>query len=224
MNTLTIQNAFFAEKTFENYSNEAALEFLLTTAGVRGDVPKMVADLTESFGSFKAVLEARPAQLMKIPGVTKRTATLISTIVPMARVWERCAMADMERIGNTRDAERYCKGLLMGERNEQFYVICLDAQCRVLGRRKVSEGTLSEVSAYPRTVMEAALMSNAHSVLLCHNHPGGTCAPSHEDVASTLQLQRLLNGVNILVLDHLIVAGEKVYSMIQHGDIDYRCR
>ena len=133
-------------------------------------------------------------------------------------------MADMERIGNTRDAERYCKGLLMGERNEQFYVICLDAQCRVLGRRKVSEGTLSEVSAYPRTVMEAALMSNAHSVLLCHNHPGGTCAPSHEDVASTLQLQRLLNGVNILVLDHLIVAGEKVYSMIQHGDIDYRCR
>ena len=48
--------------------------------------------------------------------------------------------------------------------------------------------------------METALNYNAHSVLLCHNHPGGTCAPSQEDIASTLQLQRLLNGVGILVL------------------------
>ena len=72
--------------------------------------------------------------------------------------------------------------------------------------------------------METALNYNAHSVLLCHNHPGGTCAPSPEDISSTLQLQRLLNGVGILVLDHIIVAGSNTYSMIEHGDIDYRIR
>ena len=72
--------------------------------------------------------------------------------------------------------------------------------------------------------METALNYNAHSVLLCHNHPGGTCAPSQEDINSTVQLQKLLQGVNILVLDHIIVAGDKTYSMIQHGDIDYRIR
>ena len=72
--------------------------------------------------------------------------------------------------------------------------------------------------------METALNYNAHSVLLSHNHPGGTCAPSPEDIASTKTLQRLLNGVGILVLDHIIVAGDRTYSMIQHGDIDYRTR
>jgi DNA repair protein RadC len=103
-------------------------------------------------------------------------------------------------------------------------VIALNAKCNVLGRRKISTGSLSEVSAYPRLVLETALNYNAHSVLLCHNHPGGTCAPSPEDISSTLQLQRLLNGVGILVLDHIIVAGTNTYSMIQHGDIDYRIR
>ena len=70
--------------------------------------------------------------------------------------------------------------------------------------------------------LSTAISYNAHSVLLTHNHPGGTCAPSPEDIASTIQLQRLLNGVGILVLDHIIVAQGRTYSMIQHGDIDYR--
>ena len=85
-------------------------------------------------------------------------------------------------------------------------------------------GSLSEVSAYPRLVLETALNYNAHSILLTHCHPGLTCAPSPEDISSTLQLQRLLNGVGILVLDHIIVAGNRTYSMIQHGDMDYRIR
>ncbi len=114
--------------------------------------------------------------------------------------------------------------LLAGERLENFHVVALNAKCNVLGQRRISTGSLSEVSAYPRLVMETALNYNAHSVLLCHNHPGGTCAPSPEDVASTLQLKQLLQGVGILVLDHIIVASGMTYSMIQHGDIDYRTR
>ena len=129
-----------------------------------------------------------------------------------------------DRIGNSREAEKYCLSILAGHRTESFYVISLSAKCAVLGRRKISEGSLSEVSAYPRMVMETALNYNAHSVLLCHNHPGGTCTPSPEDLASTLQLQRLLNGVGILLLDHIIVANDSTYSMVQHGDIDYRIR
>ena len=111
-----------------------------------------------------------------------------------------------------------------GNRNEQFYVICLNAQCKIIGKRKISEGSLSEVSAYPRIVTETALNYNAHSVLLAHNHPGGTCAPSPEDITSTITIQKILNQLGILVLDHVIVANNKTYSMIQHGDIDYRNR
>ena len=161
---------------------------------------------------------------MQVKGIGKQQAVLLSMVVPLTRVWHRCAMESPNRIGNSREAENYCLSILAGERTERFYVVSLNAKCKVLGRRKISEGSLSEVSAYPRMVMETALNYNAHSVLLCHNHPGGTCAPSPEDVSSTIQLQRLLNGVGILVLDHIIVAGDRTYSMIQHGDIDYRIK
>jgi len=221
---MNIQSMFLREKSFEGYDDNAVLECLLTTAGVRTDIPALIEKLRDEFGSFKGILEAKPVQLMKVPGVTKKAATLIAMIAPLARVWERTCMQNPEKIGNSREAESFCKSLLMGERTERFYVVSLNAQCKVLGVKKISEGSLSEVSAYPRMVAEAALNYNAHSVLLCHNHPGGTCCPSPEDIQSTVQLQRMLNAMGILVLDHIVVAGSNTYSMVQHGDIDYRIR
>ena len=193
---------------------------------IRGtdEAATIAEDLLDAFGSLKAVLEARPEQLRQVSGVGSRIAALISSGREIAKAYQRALMDTPQRISNSTQAEAYCKSLLTGFRNERFYVIALNAQCQILGKRKISEGSLSEVSAYPRMVMETALNYNAHSVLLSHNHPGGTCAPSPEDISSTLQLQRLLNGVGILVLDHIIVAGANTYSMIQHGDIDYRIK
>ncbi len=150
----TLQNIFLREKSFENYSDGAVLELLFATAGVRGDTQSIIESMFAAFGSFKGVLEARPAQLMKLPGVTKKVATLVSMIAPLAKVWERANMDDSDRIGNTREAEAYARSLLMGERTERFYVVALSAQCKVLGCKKISEGSLNEVSAYPRMVME----------------------------------------------------------------------
>ena len=219
-----LRDRFINEKGFEHFEDHQILELLLFYANARQDTNPVAHELLDHFGSLKGVLEARPEQLMTVDGIGKQQAVLLSMVVPLTRVWHRCAMETPTRIGNSREAENYCLSILAGERTERFYVISLNAKCNVLGRRKISEGSLSEVSAYPRMVMETALNYNAHSVLLCHNHPGGTCAPSPEDIASTLQLQRLLNGVGILVLDHVIVAGDRTYSMIQHGDIDYRVK
>ena len=219
-----LRQRFIRENGFEHFEDHQILELLLFYANPRGDTNPTAHALLNEFGSLKGVLEARPEMLMTVNGVGERAATLISMVVPLTRVWHRCAMTTPERIGNSREAEKYCLSILAGHRTERFYVISLNAKCAVLGRRKISDGSLSEVSAYPRMVMETALNYNAHSVLLCHNHPGGTCAPSPEDIASTIQLQQLLNGVGIMLLDHIIVANDSTYSMIQHGDIDYRVR
>ena len=217
-----LRNRFMREGGFEHFEDHQILELLLFYAKARSDTNPLAHELLDTFGSLKGVLEARPEMLTAVKGIGPQAATLISMVVPLTRVWNRCAMEKPDRIGNSREAEKYCLSLLAGHRTERFYVISLNARCAVLGRRKISDGSLSEVSAYPRMVMETALNYNAHSVLLCHNHPGGTCAPSPEDISSTLQLQRLLNGVGILLLDHIIVANDSTYSMIQHGDIDYR--
>ena len=221
---LRLRERLLNEHSFEAFDDTEVLSTILSYASGTKDSAGLVARLLDSFGSLKAVLEARPEQLLKVEGMNRTRASLISLMIPMARVWQRCVSEVPDRIGNSREAENYCMSLLIGERLENFFVIALNAKCNVLGKRRISTGSLSEVSAYPRLVMETALNYNAHSVLLTHNHPGGTCAPSPEDISSTIQLQRLLNGVGILVLDHIIVAGDRTYSMIQHGDIDYRIK
>ena len=221
---LRLRERLLSEHGFDNFDDVDILSTVLSYANGTRDTAGLVSRLMDTFGSLKAILEARPEQLLKVNGMNRTRASLISLMVPMARVWQRCAMAVPDHIGNSREAENYCLSLLAGERVENFFVIALSAKCQVLGRRRISSGSLSEVSAYPRLVMETALNYNAHSVLLSHNHPGGTCAPSPEDISSTIQLQRLLNGVGILVLDHIIVAGDRTYSMIQHNDIDYRIK
>ena len=223
-NIIRLRERLLNEHSLENFDDTEIISTILSYANGTKDTAGLVARLLDSFGSLKSILEARPEQLLKVEGMNRTRASLITLMIPMARVWQRCANEIPDRIGNSREAEDYCKSLLIGERLENFYVIALNAKCNILGARKISTGSLSEVSAYPRLVMETALNYNAHSVLLCHNHPGGTCAPSPEDISSTIQLQRLLNGVGILVLDHIIVAGDRTYSMIQHGDIDYRTK
>lgn len=220
---LKLRERMEAEHGFEYMSADEILTTLIGFASA-ADATRIAESLLDAFGSLKGVLEARPEQLRSVSGVGAKTAALISAVVPLVRIWAREAMATRDRIGNSREAEAYCKSLVAGRRNEAFYVIALNAKCQILGARMIAEGSLSEVAAYPRLVMETALNYNAHSVLLSHNHPGGTCAPSPEDIASTLQLQRLLNGVGILLLDHIIVANDQTYSMIQHGDIDYRAK
>lgn len=193
---------------------------LATVCGNHRNPDETAAKLLDSFGSFKNVLEARPEALANV--VTKATAAKLSTILPAARALIVAESKEPEMIGNVRELEAYCKSLVMGERIEKFFVIAVNARCRVVGVKCIATGSLSEVSAYPRLVMEAALNYNAHSVFLCHNHPGGTCAPSSEDISSTLQLQRMLRSVGIMILDHMIVAGASTYSMAQHCDVEFR--
>lgn len=198
---------------------QAVLARIIKFSNPRTNAESVAEKLIDNFGSLKGVLEARPEQIMNL--CSKKTAELLQMLIPVFVKW-KTDTENMDRIGNSREAEKYCMSLVAGLRNEEFWVVCLNAKCNVIGKRCISSGSLSEVSAYPRMVMETALNYNAHSILLTHNHPGGTCAPSPEDIASTVQLQRLMDGVGIIVLDHIIVANDNTYSMIQHGDIDYR--
>lgn len=122
-------------------------------------------------------------------------------------------------IRNRRDFERFISPLYEDSAFEEFRVIAVDSQCRIIAETVISEGNLSEVSAYPRKIAAFALLANAHSIFMSHNHPGGTCAPSVEDIRSTIQIEKAMQLFDIPVLDHMIYAGpDKLYSMKQHGD------
>jgi len=126
----------------------------------------------------------------------------------------------MKILSCRQDAVDYCVALLSGFRVERLCAVMLSKGRQLLGTRIIAEGSLDEVQAYPRKVVEAALTSNAGVVVLCHNHPGGSPEPSREDIASTKEIKRALQAVGVELMDHVVVSSLGGYSMAASGVLD----
>jgi DNA repair protein RadC len=101
--------------------------------------------------------------------------------------------------------------------NEKFGMICLDNQNNVVGYHIIFEGSLSETPVYPREVATRALLNNASSVILFHNHPGNSLTPSQADIQATRNIKSALEVLQIKVVDHLILTDDSVVSMAERG-------
>jgi DNA repair protein RadC len=132
----------------------------------------------------------------------------------------------LDRVKHTRKtlntseaAADYLVPLMAGRPEEVFYLVCLDSQLRVLYPALISEGTVKDALVHPRHVVEAAVRHKAASVILAHNHPGGSAKPSTHDNKLTRNLVQALGGINVQVVDHIIVAGEQIYSYSREGTL-----
>lgn len=104
---------------------------------------------------------------------------------------------------------------------EHLIAIFLDTQNRFLGLHTVSIGTLDYSVVHPREVFKAAILSNASSLVLAHNHPSGESAPSEEDVRITLELQKAGELLDIPLMDHIVVGEASYASFMEMGLLDY---
>ena len=92
------------------------------------------------------------------------------------------------------------------EAQESMVVVTLDAGNHVIGTHRVTKGLVNQTPAAPREVFRVALMDNAVSVIVAHNHPSGSCEPSKEDISLTRVLCAAGKIMKIPVLDHIVVA------------------
>lgn len=106
---------------------------------------------------------------------------------------------------------------LAGRDREAFGVLFLDAQCAVIAFEVLFEGTLTQTAVHPRVVAQRALALNAAAVVLSHNHPSGSSEPSRADELITHAVRQALSLLDILVIDHIIVARRETMSFAEHG-------
>ena len=88
---------------------------------------------------------------------------------------------------------------------EEFLVLLLDAKNKLLGFNVVSVGSLTSSLVHPREVFKPAILANAASIILLHNHPSGDPIPSAEDLHITGRLKKTGEIMGIRVLDHIII-------------------
>ncbi len=116
-----------------------------------------------------------------------------------------------EAITTPADVLGYLKDLRDKDR-EHFVCLHLDSRNRVTSMETVAVGTLNASLVHPREVFKAAILANAASVIVAHNHPSADVTPSSEDIALTKRLMEAGEILGIEVLDHIVVGGERFTS------------
>ncbi len=203
----------------DKFTDDEIVELLLTLGTPRKDCKQTARAAMKKFGSLAVVLEANAEELQKIEGIGPANIFGIRLIHSIARKFLRERMLHHEYLNSFTEALEYFIHALRDQKNESFHVLYLNSQNAILGEEKLSAGSPSSVTLSPRHVIEKAFLHGATTLVLAHNHPGGSSKPSAEDIALTREVIFAARLLDLCVRDHLIISPKGYYSFRNDGYI-----
>ena len=196
---------------------DAELLALCLRTGVRGiSAVELGHRLLARFGSVRAVLAA-PRSAFSATGLGDAKFATMQAAVELARRSLAEELTAGLTLASPRKVSDFLALWLRDRPYEVFAALFLDSQNRLLAAEELFRGTLTQTAVYPREVARRALELNAAAVILAHNHPSGVAEPSAADEALTRVLKAAMGQLDVPVLDHLIVAGNRCYSFAEQG-------
>lgn len=203
----------FRRRGLDSFPEHRVLELLLFYAIPQGDTNGLAHALIDRFGSLSGVLDASVEDLCAVPGVGEHTALLLRMIPGLCARY----VASRSSVDGIADSSARVREVLepyfFGARSEMVYLLCLDGKRKVLGVRKISEGTVNAAEVTSRRIVEEAMSLRAAAVILAHNHVSGLAIPSAEDCATTRYLRQILSPIGIELVDHVIFCDDDMVSM-----------
>lgn len=207
----------FSQEGLDSFNELNALELLLFYCVPRMDTNPLAHRLLDHFGSFSAVLDASAEELEEVEGVGHNISTFLTFIPQVARYYNDNKNKHIKVLSSITECGRFFAPKFIGRKNEMVYMLCLDSKCKVLDCRKLGEGSVNSAGVPIRRIVDIALKTNAASVVLAHNHPGGFAFPSADDTQTTARVAQALASVDVILADHLVFADEEFVSMVQSG-------
>lgn len=206
------------EKFLDNKLTEyEQLELLLSYAIPRRDVRPLSRKLIEHFGSVYYVIIAEYEDLIAVKGVGRSTAILIKLVCNMIKLSHIKKLKDGKIFMNHQSLVEFCRMELAAKTKEEFHVLYLDSDLRLIEHELHSEGSINSTNVYMGKIMQKALNNKVRSIVLMHNHPVSTNPFSSEDVALTEELRKMLNNCGLELYDHFVLSGGVMHSMLEKG-------
>ena len=203
----------------EAFSDYEVIELLLSYAIPRRDTKPLAKKLIRTFGSIKGMVDAELSDLEKMDGVGEHTAILFKLIKELSSLYLREKAREKSQITCTSELINFCRTTLGGKKDEEFWVIYLNIQNRIIEFERLQKGTVDQAFVYPRQILENALRKKASAIILVHNHPSGNVRPSDADMRITNTIREKARILEIAVHDHIIVGTDSFFSFREEGII-----
>jgi len=181
------------------------LAILLRTGLPGASATDVGRQLNSRFGSLDALARADLQELQKIRGVgpdkavTLKAAFELSRRLSTEQRFEPPLMTDPEKVAALVREEA------LSLNHERLWAFLLNTRRQLIRCETIGDGLLNQVLIHPREVFRPAILANAASVILAHNHPSGDPTPSEADINRTRDLARAGRLLEVEVDDHVII-------------------
>lgn len=205
----------FLETGFKGFAPHEVLELILFYSIPQQDTNDIAHRLINHFGSFSAVLDADPVELMKVSGIKEISAALIKLIPMLCTYYHLDKIYGGKTFASIESIAEYCMYKTLSETRERFYVMILDNTMRMLAYEPLTEGSQSEVSVNMEQLAQVLFRYSGANFILVHNHPGGSPAPSEEDIILTQKVYSVTAPLNKFLIEHLIISKNRYIPIMQ---------
>lgn len=198
--------------------SDAELLAIFLRTGVSGmNAIELAESLLAQRGSLQRLFNSTQHDFVQLRGVGDAKYVQFQAVLELCKRYLKEGCHREVCFGNPQRVYDYLSIQLKGLEHEVFMALYLDSQNQLIKDEVLFSGTINAASVYPREVVKAALKYNAAGIIFAHNHPSGVSEPSYADKVLTEKLQKALSLIDIKVLDHIIVAGNRCASFAEMG-------
>jgi DNA repair protein RadC len=186
------------------------------------DVLELANRLLDRAGGLYGLTRVGVGDLCKVAGVGMARAAQVLAAVELGRRTLVRGVTERPRLSSPRQLATYLLPQFGAQPVEQFGIVMLDTKHRLIRVKVVSVGSLDTTVVHPREVFREAASASAAAIVLFHNHPSGDPTPSADDLVLTTRMVNAGDIMGIDVIDHLILADQKYYSLVESGRLQPR--
>jgi DNA repair protein RadC len=197
----------------DSLSDAELLAILLRTGTKKLNVIETSRALLNYYGGLHPLIKKEWKELKVIPGIAKVKAITLEAAFELARRIQVAALGDEIQITSPETAAAFFGPKLRHLTKEVFMVGFLNNKKVLIGFQQISKGGSTATIVEPSEVMRQAILNQANSILLLHNHPSGNAKASTADIQLTKRIAESGKLLGIPVDDHVIIAGYEFVSL-----------
>jgi len=201
----------------EALSSQELLALIIGRGVSKKSVMTIAQELLVKFGNIKAISQATIEELSQIKGIGFAKAAQIKACFELGK---RQDLEPELKDFDIKDPQSVIKAIrtsIKDKAKEHFKLILLNTRNKIIGISTISIGTLNTSLVHPREVFKEAIIHNAMSVVLAHNHPSGDPEPSEDDLTITRRLVEAGKILGVEVIDHIIISKNGFFSFKDKG-------
>ena len=194
-------------------SDAELLAILLRTGTQKMNVIETSRALLGHFGGLHQLIKKEWNELRVIPGIAKVKAITLEAAFELARRIQTAGLGEEIQLNDPEKVAAFFGPKLRHLTKESFYVVFLNNKKVMIGFKEISKGGSNATVVEPAEVMRQAVLNQANSIILVHNHPSGVNRASSADITLTKRISESGKILGIPVDDHVIIAGYEYVSM-----------